>query len=445
MGGEITAQHIGGNDYAVTLTVYRDTLGISMATTAFFDVKDVNGNSLFQFNCDYDTQISGILIPGYPYGVEIYVFHDTITLPGPGMYSISYTDCCRNAAILNMSMPDNESMILKTIVTDDTVPNSTPLFLAPPVFFVQVNTPWVYNPLPYDPDGDSLHWSLGVPLGGDTIPVAGYTLPQADSSGPFTIDPFTGAVLWTPSTLGNFATTVLVEEYRNGIKIGEIRRDMQMIVVADTSAIAKITNFNNIPINGQGYPYVEIYANQNYNLTLNAYDPNTAEIVHMYSYGEPYLLGQNSATFTTTYLKKKNDNTLTANFSWNPDETMARDKPYLVVFRVSDNYFTHDYTVAFKVKAPTAITENNIFSMGNIYPNPVNSMIFLPVSLDKETKISMRVLDILGNQVYSMPDGFYDTGKHLLSGVIDLPNGQYIAQIFKDGKVYKTQKIVVIR
>jgi hypothetical protein len=124
---------------------------------------------------------------------------------------------------------------------------------------------------------------------------------------------------------------------------------------------------------------------------------------------------------------------------------MARDEPYFVVFRVSDNYFTHDYTVMFKVKAPTSIVENNVFSIGNIYPNPVNSMIILPVSLDKETKISMRILDILGNKVYTMPEGFYDTGKHLLSGVIDLPNGQYIAQILKDDKVYKTQKIVVIR
>jgi len=448
MGGEITAQHIGGNDYAVTLTAYRDTLGVEMYTTANFNVKDIAGNPLFQFSCDYDTQISGILIPGYPYGVEIYIYHDTITLPGPGTYSITYSDCCRNAAILNMSFSDGESMVLKTIIADDTISNSTPVFLAPPVFFVQINTPWVYSPLPYDPDGDSLNWYLGIPLSGDALMpvlVAGYTLPFADTTGSFTVDPFTGAVSWTPSTLGNFATSVIVEEYRNGVKIGEIRRDIQMIVVADTSAIAKIVNFNSIPVNGQGYPYVEIFTDQNYSLTLYASDPDPSEMVKMFSYGEPYLFDQDAATFTTAYPNKKNDNNLTANFNWSPNATMARDEPYFIVFRVSDNYFTHDYTVMFKVSAPAAIAENNVFSIGNIYPNPINSMIFLTVSLDKETKISMRILDILGNQVYKMPEGFYDTGKHLLSGVTDLPNGQYIAQVLKDDKVYKTQKIVVIR
>jgi len=444
MGGEITAQHIGGNDYAVTLTVYRDTLGIAMTNPALFDVKDAAGNLLFGFSCNYDTQLSGILLPGYPYGVEIYIFHDTITLPGNGTFFISYENCCRNAAIINMADPANESMLLQTEVTNDTLSNSTPVFLAPPVFFVQINTPWTYNPMPFDIDGDSMHWSLAVPLGSGGITVAGYVPPAADTSGPFKIDSLTGTISWTPAALGNFATSVLVEEYRNCVKIGEIRRDMQMIVVADTSAMARITNFANIPTNSQGYPYVELTAGQNYNLTLNALDPDPTEMVTMSSYGEPFLFAQDAATFTTTY-NKKSDNSLTANFSWKPNPAMARNKTYTVVFRVSDNYFTHDYVVLFKVKEPAAIAVNDVFAIGNIYPNPVNSLIFLNVSLDKETKLSVRILDILGNPVWTSDNVYYDKGKHLISGVINLSNGQYIAQILKDDAVYKTQKIIVIK
>jgi len=54
-GGEITAQHIGGNDYAVTLSIYSDTLGTSATA---IDVSDINGNHLFQIKCNYDSKLS---------------------------------------------------------------------------------------------------------------------------------------------------------------------------------------------------------------------------------------------------------------------------------------------------------------------------------------------------------------------------------------------------
>ena len=44
----------------------------------------------------------GGLLPFYPYGVEVYFFMSTITLPGPGEYTISWHQCCRNAAIQNL-------------------------------------------------------------------------------------------------------------------------------------------------------------------------------------------------------------------------------------------------------------------------------------------------------------------------------------------------------
>jgi len=95
--------------------------------------------------------------------------------------------------------------------------------------------------------------------------------------------------------------------------------------------------------------------------------------------------------------------------------------------------------------ATIEVRDTNVFAIGNIYPNPVNSMIFLSLSVDKETKISILILDILGNKVWSMPENIYESGKHLISGEVNLPNGQYIAQIFKDGTVFKTQKIFVSR
>ena len=52
------------------------------------------------------------------YGVEVYTYLDTITLPGNGYYSISWDDCCRNVAIVNMSNPGGESLALKTYINN---------------------------------------------------------------------------------------------------------------------------------------------------------------------------------------------------------------------------------------------------------------------------------------------------------------------------------------
>lgn len=444
LGGEITARLFGGNDCVVTLTIYCDTLGKPMAKIVNLNVSDDAGTILFTFSPHYNSILSGILASDYTRGIEIYTFVDTITLPGQGRYSISYHECSKGQEAKSTPGVSFKGMTLKTIITNNTIANSTPVFLAPPVFFVQINTPWTYNPLPYDPDGDSLHWILEAPFSDNMSSVTDYALPLADSTGSFILDAVTGTIQWTPHTPGNFISCMLVEEFRNGIKIGEIKRNMQIIVVDDTSQCAKITNFYSIPINSQGYPYIEITANQVYQLTLNAMVPNSNGTIDITSYGEPYLFTQDDATFsTTTFMKTKN--AITGNFTWKPSVAMARDNPYLVMFRTSNNYFHSDYTIMFKVKVSTEIIDNSIFAIGNIYPNPVHSMIFLPVSLDIEAKISMHILDILGNPVWTMPDLFFDSGKHLLSVAISLPNGQYIAQTLKNGVVCKTQKIIVAK
>ena len=112
-------------------------------------------------------------------------------------------------------------------------------------------------------------------------------MPQ-DTSGLGTfIDVVTGDISWTASFIGNYVTTVLVEEYRNGVKIGEIRRDMQLIVLPSWNALSMFTNITNIPTNTAGYPYVSISPNQNYQLSLMASDPDINDLIVMEAFGEP--------------------------------------------------------------------------------------------------------------------------------------------------------------
>ena len=89
MGGEITAENNGGNDYNVLLTIYRDTIGIPTGLNQNFSVFDDSGTNIMNFSMIMDQSANhpifgfqnGSLLPYFPYGVEIYFFSKTITLP----------------------------------------------------------------------------------------------------------------------------------------------------------------------------------------------------------------------------------------------------------------------------------------------------------------------------------------------------------------------------
>ncbi len=104
MGGEILIHDLHNGKHVVTLMAYRDTVGIPMALSATFNFSGPNGQS-FSTTTDYDSIISGNLLPMYPYGVEIYLFIDTVIIPSPGLWEVSWSNCCRNAAIQNLSAP----------------------------------------------------------------------------------------------------------------------------------------------------------------------------------------------------------------------------------------------------------------------------------------------------------------------------------------------------
>ena len=129
MGGQIVANYLStdsnGVHYAIELTVYRDTLGIPVANTATFNISamDTSGswNALYSSTTSYDTTSGGLMPSVVVYGVEVYSYLDTITLPGDGYYSISWDDCCRNHAIVNMGNAGNESLRLTTNLTVDSL------------------------------------------------------------------------------------------------------------------------------------------------------------------------------------------------------------------------------------------------------------------------------------------------------------------------------------
>ena len=458
MGGQITAAYLGsdstGVHYAIDFTAYRDTIGIPISPSATFYISQLdtsgNWNSLFSSTVSFDTT-SGNLMPTITvYGVEVYTYMDTITLPGNGEYSISWSDCCRNVAIINMSNPGGENLALATYITVDSLNiNSSPYYLTPPVAYLPADTLWQYNPLPFDPDGDSLVWTMVTPLTTISNVVSGYqflsdTSLYSNVTGVFSLDSITGALSWDAAMVGNFVASFIIEEFRNGNKIGEMRRDMQFIVVPDTmNAMPQISNMQTLPTNNLGYPYIKIAPGQNYQVSLLASDPDLNDVVSLEAYGESFGLSVAPSNFN--YVPTGNGNEIEGTFAWTPDMSHVRSNPYLVVFRTSDNFFYYDETVQIEVALTTDINEQGAFELMDIYPNPAADRFILPLSLDRDQEISLDIYNVIGVKVSSETLNLA-SGNHILIKNINLNSGQYFVSITDDsGLPIITKKLIVVK
>jgi len=259
VGAEITYSCIGPGQYTVELTFYRDCDGIS----APGDVSVAYSSSTCGVNSSITLGqiVSGVdvtpLCPSQtsscngsgPFGIQQYVYSGTMNLP-PGCGSdwmLSWELCCRNGAITTGAASDN--MYVSTNLDNTLNPcNSSPQFTNTPTPVVCVNQPVIYNHGVVDPDGDSLAFSLinCLQSSGGSVGYNGGlsgTNPLLTSGG-VNINPITGAVTFTPNAVQVGVICVRAEEYRNGVKIGEVIRDMQFRVLGCSNPPPVASGFN---------------------------------------------------------------------------------------------------------------------------------------------------------------------------------------------------------
>lgn len=430
MGGEILIHDLNNGQHLVTMLVYRDTIGIPMANLATFNFNGPNGQS-FSTTTPYDSIISGNLLPMYPYGVEIYLFIDTVTFPSPGLWEVYWQDCCRNAAIQNLAAPLGENMILKTsLLVDTTSANSTPFFIVPAAIFLPLQTPWQYNPLPFDVDGDSLYWSLDTPLTRVNQYCAGYTAPASMPSDPFRIDPVTGTISWTASTMGNFVASILVDQYRNGQWVGHIRRDMQFIVVNPWQGFPQWSGLSNFNKDSLGHYNFDLVAGEEFKLDLWATHSNfqRSQDLAMGAFSEIFLDPSRKAEFN--YYGNKIAGKVHGVFKWTPATQAIRSEPYLVTFRVSDGYFTDDKTFKLSVNTAVGTPEQGLTKNLTTYPNPADDMLVIEMNSGTDRDLEIRLYDLTGREVIPSHRWQLSAGQNkLVLNTADIAAGIYVLHV----------------
>jgi gliding motility-associated-like protein len=228
--------------------------------------------------------------------------------------------------------------------------NSTPVMLNPPLDSGRVGQKFCHNPAAFDADGDSLAFRLSVPANsltetgctGRSIP--GYqdptrfsTASESGSSPAFSINPRTGELCWdAPGEIGQFNFAFIIEEWRNGVLIGEITRDMQIIVV---------DNKNLRPLL-QPIPDLCVEAGTLITQPVTATDPDGQRVI-INGFGGVFNVGQDGAPLPPgelippAYARLTNgglaqNQPATATFSWQTNCNQLREAPYDVTFKVSD-------------------------------------------------------------------------------------------------------------
>lgn len=177
------------------------------------------------------------------------VFLDPAVYNDSGGYFIAWERCCRNSDINNIVKPGDNGMVFYMEFPPLSVRNSSPEFVAPNGQYICVNRTFSMSMSATDADGDELRYSLVTPMRGTTSPAVtiGDSISKSSyplvswSNGvglsnvipgpsPLRIDA-TGKLTVTANALGLYVFTVQCEEFRNGKRIGLVRRDFQLLVI----------------------------------------------------------------------------------------------------------------------------------------------------------------------------------------------------------------------
>ena len=143
--------------------------------------------------------------------------------------------CCRNSTIDNVNNPGSASLYGEVMVNLSVGVNSSPFFAQDPVPYMCLNQPAIFFQGATDKDGDSLSYAFGPCLDNNGVPLT-YSPPYSPtnpmaSNPPLTLDPVTGNLYANPTQQMDAVVCIYVTEWRNGVPIGRVMRDMQVTVV----------------------------------------------------------------------------------------------------------------------------------------------------------------------------------------------------------------------
>ena len=331
---EITYTWLGGNAYEVTLTCYTYTPSPAGLQRDSLLVQWGDGNEEY---------IPRVVMQNLGDDYTLNVYKQIHNFSSSGSYTISMEDANRNFGVINVP---NSVMVPMHIETELVINpflgyNNSVQLLNAPVDKGCVGKLYLHNPSAYDPDGDSLSYKLINCKGLDGLDIPGYSFPEASHS--FEIDPVTGELRWeNPLLQGEYNVAFMVEEWRHGVKVGSVIRDMQILISACS---------NNLPEIQCDDSYC-LVAGEQLGFVISASDPDGNQVTLTAS-GAPFEVAVSPAVLNPETAIGLNPQ---MEFVWNTSYAHIRNTPYQVVIHAKDDdtpvSLTNVKTVTINVMAP---------------------------------------------------------------------------------------------
>ena len=349
IGGDFSVQHVDGNTFLAVLTLYRDCNGGGAPFDPTVNIT-VFDNVTNDHITDLDFQFTNLNVVDAELGnscftpdicMEIGTYEAEFTLDNnPNGYYLSKERCCRNDLSINLLGTDL-GFVFTLDVPDPVLQNSSPEFGEfPTEAFFCVNGEVQIDFGATDVDGDSLVYGFTEPLNGESTAFApnpdvatpkpydvvmwapGYTTnDQVGGTNPMSINPETGLITAQPDLVGIFTIAVKVEEYRDGEKIGEIRRELQL---ASSVCAIDLPSVISTPDNDTVF---DVLANTELCFDITATDPNEGDTLFLFAEGE---LFDGSVMPLATFPPADSISAVTQNFCWAPLCSNLSDEPYVI-------------------------------------------------------------------------------------------------------------------
>jgi gliding motility-associated-like protein len=317
VGGELEMTSVGGNNYRLRLILYFDAVNgnpgaldqnvnvhtFAKSTNRFVQSFPLPLVSNTLVNYTNPSCAVGNLVTRRIVYERTFPFNPNLYADQSGYYAV-WERCCRNGVIDNIINPGAAGQAFymefpPLLRGGQRFINSSPQLFPPLSDYACVNQPFFFNFSGTDPDGDQLVYALKAPTNGFSStnsplppnPIAGPYPSVRFTSGinvnnmipgnpPLSIDA-TGIIRLNASRTGLFVFAVSVKEFRNGVQIGEVVREFQLLVLDCRRAsppigrIADATNPTRFLTDRDTIKFKVEDANRCANLRITDLDPNT--------------------------------------------------------------------------------------------------------------------------------------------------------------------------
>lgn len=353
--------HVQDNDFEAHLKVFKQSgAGAPLdgvITMSVFRTVDDSLLTTFTMSLDsIETPPLGNACFTPPESIEIGYYTETITLPDlAGGYYLAWERCCLSTTTQNIVDATTTGMLLTARIPDPELENSSPVFDDFPAegyFCVGIENSFSFGAT--DADGDSLVYSFVTPLDGaitnfdapinngpstpspflEVIWEAGFSATDFLGSSAVEIDSETGLITGQATEIGQYIFAVKVEEWREGVLLGEVRREFNIFSTTNCAVDNPPTIVSVDPMAGNtedGVDSLTIMAFTSINIPLLVID-DPADSLSTWIASDIFTEGVYDVTATLSA-----DTTSAVIGSWSGIISwdslgceMIRDEPYLV-------------------------------------------------------------------------------------------------------------------